>query len=191
MAVSVGSSQLRSSRALATDASRFRIVAWFWVAQRCELVQQTRGFPKTMPGTQLGLKPPKFGCGIVFQNLRERRIRCLERRKAREAGHTHPDPRRFDSHTTEMSIDTSLTTIMHRQIRMAVTACPRDFADFFHLILENSTLDFFQDRFALSEADTKAVIRRIDRTPLNDANLMGPALAPRKLRFNPDPNFHT
>ena len=59
---------------------------------------------------------------------------------------------------------------------MTVTAYTRDFADFFHLILENSTLDFFQDRFALSEADTKAVFRRINRTPLNDANLMGPAV---------------
>jgi hypothetical protein len=99
-----------------------------------------------MPGTQFGLQPPKLRCGIVSQNSRERRIRCLERRKARQAAHTHPDPRRFDSHTTEKSIDTSLTTIMHRQIRMAMTAYPRDFADFFHLILENSTLDFFQDQ---------------------------------------------
>ena len=42
---------------------------------------------------------------------------------------------------------------------MAVTAYPRDFADFFHVILKNCALDFFQDRFALSEADELVLMR--------------------------------
>jgi hypothetical protein len=58
------------------------------------------------------------------------------------------------------------------------------------VILKNGALDFFQDRFALGKADTKPIFRRINRTPFNDANLMGTALAPAKLRFYPDTNFH-
>ena len=150
------------------------VIGWrAWQQRR----KQLRGFPKRMARSQLSLNTAQFRCASVWQELRKRRERQINKPHLVRA-RANADARCVDLDRAKQRLKGPGPTIALPPQRQALTADAGAHHVFLHLGLKYEALKLRKEVFALRQCQPHLVRSQADNMPIEATHLDGFDLSP-------------